>query len=317
MRILALLLPSLCFAGSTLILDDFESAATRWQGPTALTQSPVAHGKQALRIRLDGRRTVVSTTTLPGDWRGYDRLLFDLHSDRDSVSTATLRIHDSAGTDFFDAGDKVLILHGWNHVEVSLTPLRASSFLRNLALDRIARLELEFRGPAGTVVLDNLRLVRSTESAETRSRMAPADAVSLIDNRWITARQVARADEVPEAPAVTALRRQAEHEADLLEKTFRTARTQGIETIYEERHLITADLGLRLRPLLSWFNNDRDKSTLFRYVAESCRAGRRALEDRMQGSTLRAEVDDTQMPEPLIPALPPAEGPPRRRAFLP
>ena len=314
------LLSSVCCLGAnkTLVLDDFESPNTlsRWQGPAEQTSNPVSHGSHALRIRMNQADPEISSTHLAGDWRGYDRLLFDLYQDETQVSTATLRIADSVGADFFEAGNKVLMVKGWTHVEVKLTPLRASSFLRNLALDKITRVTLSFRRGPGTVTVDNLRLAAGEEGASTRSRMEPRDAVSLIDNRWISARQVARADQVPEASDVTALRQQAEREADLLEKTIRAAHTQGIETIYEERHLVTADLGLRVRPLLAWFNNDVDKRAMFRYVAESCRAGRQAIEDRIQGSTRREEVDDTQMPEPLIPAMPHLKGRPSEGWFF-
>ncbi|MCX6621342.1 MAG: hypothetical protein NTY38_09715, partial [Acidobacteria bacterium] len=311
--------------GKTLVLDDVEAAdtASRWQGPVEQAGEPASHGSHALRIRFGQGRAEVSSMRLAGDWRGYDRLLFDIYSERDRASTATLRIYDHKGgdagsaarDDFFDARGKVLIVKGWTHVEVKLTPLRAATFLRNLSLDQIVRVAFSFTGGRGAIALDNLRLVQGEEDAATRSRMAPRDTVSIVDNRWISARQVARADEVPEAADVTALRNQAGKEADLLEKTIRTAHTQGIETIYEERHLVTADLGLRLRPLLPWYNDDGNKRALFAYVAESCRTGRRALEDRMQGSSLRAEVDDTQVPEALIPPQPHLKGRPSEGSF--
>src|SRR6185295_6408599 len=107
-----------------------------------------------------------------------------------------------------------------------------------------------------TVYIDNIRLAAGEEPAETQSRMAPQDTVSLIDNRWVSVRQVARPEDVPESAEVTGLRKQAEHEEGLLRTTIQAAQTQGIDTIYAERHLVTADLGLRVRPLLAWYNND-------------------------------------------------------------
>ncbi|MEK7406117.1 MAG: hypothetical protein AAB225_13500 [Acidobacteriota bacterium] len=117
--------------------------------------------------------------------------------------------------------------------------------------------------------------------------MEPQDTVSLIDNRWVTVRQVARPEDVPEAPAVTALRTEAQREADLLDKVIRAARTQGIPVIYAERHLVTADLGLNVRPRLAWFDNYETKRQMFRFIAQSCRTARRELEDKHRYLSMR------------------------------
>jgi hypothetical protein len=65
---------------------------------------------------------------------------------------------------------------------------------------------------------------------------------------------------------------------------------------------------LRVRPLLAWFNNDARKREMFAWVAQSCRESRHELEDALRGSTLRAEVDDTQSGEPAIRPYPKLKG---------
>lgn len=297
-------------AGRVLVLEDFETprAAARWQGPLEIRSGRASHGANAARVRLDGRRTQISSTHLAGDWRGYDRLLFDVYSESDGVSLASIRIYDGVGgkastaprNEYFDGDEKILLVNGWNHVEVKLTPLTAATFQRDMALDRIRELVLSFEPGPAAVLVDNLRLASGVEAASTKSREAPQDAVSIIDNRWITARQTARPEDVPESDEVIRLRKDAELEADLLKKTLDAARTQGLETIYAERRLVTADLGLRVRPLLAWFNNDARKREMFSWVAQSCRESRRELEDLLRGNTLRAEVDDTQAGEAAI-----------------
>ena len=296
-------------SGRVLVLEDFESpdAATRWEGLTGIATDRATHGKHSARIRIDGGRSQISSTKLPADWRGYDRLLFDVYSERDPVSTAGIRIYDSVGgdagqaakDDYFDGAGKIFLIKGWNHVEVSLTPLKAATYSRDIALDRIRRLQLSFssvRSPE-TVYIDNLRLVSGNEGAATASRLEPADGVCLIDNRWVIVRQVARPGDVPEPDEIKRLRREAETESDLLAKTIHAAQTQGIETIYAERRLVTADLGLRIRPLLAWFNNDRKKREMFSYVAASCRSSREELEDLLRGTAVRGEADDTRVDE--------------------
>ena len=305
-------------AGRVLVLEDFETpqAKGRWQGPLEILSGRASHGGSAARVRVDGRRTQISSTHLEGDWRGYDRLLFDVYKDSAGISFASIRIYDAVGgtaasaprNEYFNGDGKILLLNGWTHVEVKLTPLIAATFERDMALDRIRQLTLSFEPGPTAVLVDNLRLVSGVEPVGTKSHEEPEDAVSIVDNRWITARQTVRPDLVPESSDVIRLRKDAEREADLLQKTVDAAHTQGIETIYAERRLVTADLGLRVRPLLAWFNNDDRKREMFSWVAQSCQESRRELEDLLRGSTLRAEVDDTQAGESAVRPYPGLKG---------
>ena len=83
---------------------------------------------------------------MAADWTGYDRLLFDLYTEREGVSTASIRIYDAVGGDmaqakrdeYFDGRGKIFLQKGWTHVEVRLTPLKAATFLRDLFTDQSA-----------------------------------------------------------------------------------------------------------------------------------------------------------------------------------
>ncbi len=93
-----------------------------------------------------------------------------------------------------------------------------------------------------------------------------------------------------------------------MRQTIEFARTQGLDTIYEEVPLLVAELGLGIRPLLPWFNNDVEKQRMFQYVAQSCKKGKVALEARIAGKDRLPQTDDTQVPEPLVPDLPHLKG---------
>ena len=314
-------------SGRVLVLDDFEApaAAARWEGPVEVVSEHASHGTHAARLRLDARNSQVSSVKLPSNWTGYDRLLFDVYSEREGVNNATVRVYDAVGGDvakaardeYFDARGKVALLKGWTHVEVKF-PLKAATYLRDIALDRIVRLALSFEGARGatTVWVDNLRLVSGAEGSETASRSQPQDAVSIIDNRWVTLRQVVRPEDVPESPEVARLRKDAQAETQALKETIDAAKMQGIETIYQERHLVIADLGLHVRPLLAWFNNDEKKREMFSYVAETCRAARLELNDELNGASARKEIDDTQVGESSVPPMPPLKGRPIKGRFF-
>src|SRR5207249_7419412 len=65
-----------------------------------------------------------------------------------------------------------------------------------------------------------------------------------------------------------------------------------------------AELGLHFRPLLPWFNNDREKEQMFSYAVQACRQERERLEKLLTGEVRLPERDDTQVPGPLVPPYP-------------
>jgi len=308
-----------------LVLDDFEDAAStsNWKGDIQITSEHAAHGRASARVRFAGRSTEIAGLKLATDWRGYDCLRFDLFSERKDFLTATLRIHDEtsiasgARRDYYEADGQILILPGWNHVELKLAGLQVASFQRQIALDRIRRFTLSVgRGATpATLYLDNLRLVKGGEPSDSASRTRPEEAVTLLHDRYFQVRQVAPPEEVPESAEIARLREQARREFELLNDAIRTAQLQGIETIYAERHLVTADLGLHVRPRLAWFNNDEAKREMFEYVGRSCRQARVELQRKLEGSDRLPGIDDTQAGGPLIRPFPPLKGRPIRDWF--
>jgi hypothetical protein len=82
-----------------------------------------------MQVSFTEHRADVSVTGFAADWRGYDRLLFDVYKGRKDIFTATLRIYDEAAEtsgarcDHFEAGNRLLLLAGWNHVELKLAGL--------------------------------------------------------------------------------------------------------------------------------------------------------------------------------------------------
>ncbi len=309
-----------------LVLEDFETAASlkNWEGDIRLASERASHGRSSALVRFNEHRAEISATKFAADWRGYDRLLFDLYNEQKEILTATLRIYDDAGEigrarrDYYEAEDKVLLLTGWNHIELKLTGLHAASYERELSLGQIRRITLSIeRGALPCVLyLDNLRLVAGEELRETASRTQPQEPVIVLEDRFFKVRQVAPPEKVPESDDVARLRKEAQREAELLGSTIRAAQTQGIETIYTERHLVTADLGLHVRPRLAWFNNDTAKCEMFGYVAQTCRKVRLELEQKIDGLDRLPVLDDTQVGEPLIRPFPPLKGRPIRDWFF-
>ncbi|MGH9940539.1 MAG: beta-galactosidase, partial [Blastocatellia bacterium] len=167
-----------------------------------------------------------------------------------------------------------------------------------------------------TIYVDNLRLARGVEEAATASARKPEDGTAMLDSRFVTLGQVGPREAIPESEAVKQKRRTAREESKRLQETIEAARTMGFETIYQEIPLVTAELGLDIRPLLSWFNDDRTKGEMFDYVTVSCRDARVELEELISGAKRLPDVDDTQVGEPLVPPYPPLKGRPIKDGFF-
>lgn len=284
--------------GRVLVLEDFESAnaAKGWEGAIEVVLESASHGRRSGKIHFTTDRARVGAAKIPGNWSTYESLRFDVYSARPGSSALTLRIADEG--EYYEASRKIWVQQGWNHVQANLKSMQTVSESRDLSLSTIRRLELsaERESLPWIIHVDNFRLVAGEEGPETASRLLPQDIVTILEGRFFTIRQVARPEEVPTSAAVIELRRQAERERELLEQTIRGARMQGIETIYAERRLVTADLGLLVRPNLAWFNNDDSKRKMFTYIAESCRGGRQELESVIAGVLRLPAGDDTGVP---------------------
>ncbi|HVD77942.1 MAG TPA: beta-galactosidase trimerization domain-containing protein [Vicinamibacteria bacterium] len=313
-------------ADHTIVLDDFESAESlaRWRGQLELSTDRAAHGRRSLKAMLFPQDVV--SDELPRDWRGYDRLRFDIHNPASTPILLGVRIYDELADDVaaeqrsesFLADRKLLLIPGMNHVEVMLQGLEVSSASRKLALARIRRFAISAKGLEGPtpIYLDNLRLTRGIEDAATASSRRPEDGMATLDGRFVTLGQVGPRESIPESDAVRQKRQTAREERRRLQDASDAARTMGLETIYQEIPLVTADLGLDVRPLISSFNDDRTKAEMFDYVAASCRAARVQLEELISGATRLPDVDDTQVGAPLVPPYPRLQGRPIRDGFF-
>ena len=303
------------------VLCDFESADSvdHWQGTYELSKQIASHGKQSLRVTLPrGKEKGLISEKLPKDWSGYDWLAMEIFSQEKQPQILSLRMYDELADDeradvwseAFLATRKVFLNPGRSHLRVLVKGMRVSSDTRAVAVDRIRRVVLSNDQSARDTIIfvDNLRLIKGEPRQDRSSVSKPEDTVITIRNRFVEISQVGPRDLIPEAGIVREKRKQAQEQLKALQDAIQSARTQGLETIYEEIPLVVAELGLGIRPLLPWFNNDKSKSQLFQSVAQSCQKARIALEDRITGRDRLPDTDDTQVPEPLVPDLPPLKG---------
>jgi hypothetical protein len=304
--------------GKAAVLDNFETAESlkTWDGEVALSREHASHGRQSLKVSLFPKK--LTTEKLPKDWRGYDRLLLDIFNPESSALMLGMGIYDEladdATADYLDEAFLVnrdlFLIPGMNHVTVELSGLEVSASTRKLALDKVRRFTLTVGGMRRPVVIyvDNLRLVQGLEGQATASVRRPEDGTVVLGNRFITLGQVGPRDAIPESASVKRKREESRQEFNRLSETIVAAQMMGLETIYHEIPVVTAELGLDVRPQASWFNNDGAKSEMFDYVTSSCRASRLDLDDLISGSRRLPDADDTQVGRTSVPPYPRLRG---------
>jgi glycosyl hydrolase family 42 (putative beta-galactosidase) len=298
------------------LLDDFETEASlaRWQGSVKISTAHPAHGKNCLEVQFHSHSGVLTTSLQEGNWTGYDRLLFDVYNPKTTPIILSFRLYDAVGGDGADvaphdlyrADRKLFLGSEWTHVEVVLKNLETSSELRSIALDQIRRLTIfaDAETHPLTVFFDNFRLATGVEGDSTISASAPQDLTTRLDGRWVTILQVGPPDKISESVTVQNLRRAAQHEHQALKVAIETAEQMGIDILYSQAESTVAELGLYFRPMLAWFNNDREKERMFIYAAEVCRRERVRLAKLLTGEVRLPERDDTQVRPPPVPPYP-------------
>ncbi|HET7100976.1 MAG TPA: beta-galactosidase [Terriglobia bacterium] len=304
--------------GKTAVLDDFETAGSlkRWDGQVTLSREHASHGLRSLKATLFPK--TLSTEKLPKDWQGYDRLLLDIFNPEPGTLVLGMGIYDEladdATADYLDeafrVGRDLFLIPGMNHIEVELSGLQVTAGTRGLALDKVRKFTITAGGMRRPVAIyvDNLRLVKGAEGGATASLRRPEDGTLRLGNGFIIPGQVGPHDAIPESASVKRKREEARKELIRLKETIAAAQMMGLETIYHEIPLVTAELGLDVRTQMSWFNNDKTKSDMFDYVTASCRAGRLDLDDLISGSRRLPETDDTQVGRVSVPAYPQLRG---------
>ncbi|OZB20634.1 MAG: hypothetical protein B7X58_00645, partial [Marinobacter sp. 34-60-7] len=132
----------------------------------ATTLPGEADQPSAVALNLDtGAYSGASLNNFPGDWRGFDRLILELHNPSDAPLDMTLRIHDlthDRGKQIYaDRFNTRLALNpGNNRFEIDLERIANAPAQRPMDMSEVRRIGLfASRLPAPrTIYLTDLRL---------------------------------------------------------------------------------------------------------------------------------------------------------------
>lgn len=264
----------------TVILDDFEgkNGKVKWDGTILISNQFPSHGKKCCKITSERNQPLwLESVNIPGDWKTFKYLRFDVYNPSDRLFFGTIQIFDEYGTDeqaeFHGQsynGEKLFLNTGWTHFDFLLQKAMVEEGNRPLALDRIRKLRFTFGVTDTSLFIDNIRLVSGTESSRTMSEVDPADCIVLIDNRDVYPSLAGPAEKIRTSRDVLLLREKASAAVERLKNEVRFAEMQGFQTLYQRIPLITADVGMGIRSKLVWFQNEKEEKKILDYVISSC-----------------------------------------------
>ncbi|MFV1960006.1 MAG: hypothetical protein ACC662_11415, partial [Planctomycetota bacterium] len=126
-------------------------------------------GRSSLQVVLEptGPYPSVSLAAVPGNWRGYDALAFDVHVDGGGTLALHLKVIDAEYDDTWEDGfeETLMLGAGENEVRIPLARIAQGPRRRHLDLGNVAAVQLYLDHPkqARVIHLDHVRLVREAE----------------------------------------------------------------------------------------------------------------------------------------------------------
>lgn len=121
-------------------------ALRHWSGDAVLAQRPSPGGGTALMVQFQtGRFSTAWLNNFPRDWRGFERLSFQLFNPGRKALGLSLRINDArhdshsfAHTDRFNI--RLQVAPGRNRYRIDLSDIAAAPATRGMDMDRVSRL---------------------------------------------------------------------------------------------------------------------------------------------------------------------------------
>jgi hypothetical protein len=242
------------------------------QGNYAITPQHATHGKNSLKVAFGAKRSILSFWQLTRkDWSEFEYLGIDIFNPQDGPLVVSFQVSDTRAKKYGQRHHKQAVLHdGMNHLAFPLGKALKGADGKPLDPSRITSLFFAVRTPAGqrqvTLHFDNLRLETEKGFKESQKRKPG------------------------ESPELAEKKKEAYEAFTNLEKLIKKAKGKGVDTTYFEAVLETARVGLETRFPLPWFQSEKKKSEIFRYVISSCESAVNNLDQVMQGMASGVKV---------------------------
>jgi hypothetical protein len=160
--------------------SDQPQAIHYWSGDVAWVPAPEQVFGQSLEIKMwIANYSGAFLNNMPGDWQGYQQLVFELYNP-DAVQIAmTLRIndavHERSGYAFNDRFNIRLVVEpGWNNYRIDLSKVESAPAARQMNMADLKRLGFFASGLAAprSVFLRDLRLSRATSEIRQPTKLS-------------------------------------------------------------------------------------------------------------------------------------------------
>jgi len=265
--LLSLVTASAAFAAPQVkVLDDFEGGVINWTGiyRGSIVSEYAMHGSKAFKVTFEKgvEYPGITASKIDLDWTGYDTLKLDVYNPQTKPVGMEIRIDDDKSGDAYSSryNGEYLLVNGQTSLEIPFEKIKASD--RFIDPGKITHFEIFMSLPGEDTVLyfDNIRLTSGEEGPDTKARVLVTGGIT---------------------PEVAALREQAIAARTCLAAVIEAARRRGFGTLEANIALVTANLGIDVRPQLPWYKGR--ESELYEYVIASCDAASDALKETLDG----------------------------------
>ena len=125
-----------------------ENDLKRWTGDVSLSGEIAAYGQSSMKVDLTtDLYSGTGSTELPRDWRGYEKLVFEIYNPGPESLRLTCNladtIHELEGYKYSDRFTRSLLINvGWSHQEIRLEEVRLAPQNREMDLENMYRVVL-------------------------------------------------------------------------------------------------------------------------------------------------------------------------------
>ncbi|WP_127583312.1 alpha-amylase family protein [Paenibacillus koleovorans] len=290
-------------------LDDFEQGTPQWSG--ALVKG---EGKFPIGVTGATLRGVAETAELGGDWSAYQSLQFMIYNPWGRIAIGGLQLVDKESDaspdrhfgDAVDRGRALLLGEGVTHVIVQIAPIQTQRGDRMLNLEEIAKVVLRMPEPAPgeePIAVAALRLSTLRSEVDGEALVQPGDSVILLKHLDIYC-YTFEPDNYVDPSEVRELKERLERELAGLVRVIEIAEINGKQTHYARAARMTADIALKLRPMLAWHFSPAAKLRNMSDALVEVIKQRTILEQYTTSKKFEDDEDDANVPLSLVRPIP-------------
>lgn len=293
----------------THLLEDFVQGSTVWTG-----NLDKGMGKLPNEILGGAIRGIAETVGLEADWSGYQSLQFMIYNPWDRVAIGGIELLDQQSLaspdrefgDVVDRGRALMLGEGLTHVIIQIAPIQTQRGDRMLNLQQIAKVVLRMPEPRigeEPISIASLRLSDQRKEVDSHACVQPGDSIIFLKHLDIYC-YTYEPENYVDPVEVVQLKEELERELERLVKVIEIAEINGKQTHYARAAKLTADIALKLRPMLAWHFAPQAKLRNMQGAMVEVIKQRTILEHFTSSKKFEDDEDDANVPLSLVKPIP-------------